>query len=113
MKRLILAACLLAPPALAQTAEKTYPTIELPSDLVMRLRQYLGGRPYDEVQFAVEMISDCVAIQIPKNGVIRDNGQCPAVSAAIRARAAVPTAAPAAGTNVTTTAPAPVTPPAK
>jgi hypothetical protein len=90
MKRLALAACLLASAtALAQEAP---PTLELPTALVVSIRQYLAARPYGEVSDYINTIAACVSVEVPQNGVTRDTGQCPAVSAAIKGREAAASA---------------------
>jgi hypothetical protein len=48
MKRLIVVALLYAAPALAQQPPQPF-VVELPSGVVGAVRQYLGGRPHDEV----------------------------------------------------------------
>lgn len=83
MKTLPLLAILIPGIALAQPAPTT---LELPADFVGSVRVYLGTRPYDEVANAIAIIEACKAVQIPQDGKIMDRGQCPAVSATIKAR---------------------------
>lgn len=83
MKRLAIALCLLSVPAFAQSVPKT---IEIPIELANWMRQYLGNRPYDEVAQGIDSLMACSTIQIPKDGLIQDRGQCPVVSAARRDR---------------------------
>ena len=80
---LLTATCL---PAMAQESPKT---IELPTDLVVSIQQYLVGRPYSEVANYIGLLNACASVQVPQNGTIKDTGQCPAVSMAVRARADV------------------------
>jgi len=83
MKRILLLAALWPSLALAEPP----PTVELPTDLVVKLRQFLGTLPHDQVAALITGIETCVSVQVPQNGVIADHGQCPAVSKAIQDRA--------------------------
>ena len=80
---------LLAAPAFAQPAptppQEPPKNLELPTDLVVAIRQYLATKPYGEVSEYISLLAACAAVQVPQNGMIRDSGQCPAASAAIRA----------------------------
>jgi hypothetical protein len=44
------------------------------------LRKALGGLPYDQVSPFIDTIAICVSAQMADKGVLRDTGQCPAVS---------------------------------
>jgi hypothetical protein len=59
-----------------------------PKALVAGLRQYLGRQPHDDVAGALSRLEACASVQVPQGGVTKDHGECPAVSAAIRGRAA-------------------------
>lgn len=85
MIRFIALFALLAAPAFAKEIPDT---VELPSDVVLQVQQYLGTRPFNEVAGLLGMIQACLNVQIPQNGVTVSNGQCPAVSAAIQVRSA-------------------------
>jgi hypothetical protein len=70
-------------------AQGVTPTVELPAEVVVAVRHYLGSRPSDEVNAMVAAIQACVSVQVPDDkGVVADHGQCPVVSAAIQARKA-------------------------
>lgn len=86
MKRIVFfAVCLFAGPALADDPA----TIELPTPLVGQILNYLVTRPYSDVAAMIDGARGCVMIQTAnKSGVAVDQGQCPAVSATIRDRAA-------------------------
>lgn len=65
-------------------------TVELPlADVEKVLNGYLfphTTQPGDVIPSAL-MLRGCIAMQAQQPGVIRDNGQCPAVSEALKARA--------------------------
>jgi hypothetical protein len=97
------AALALSRPALAAPEHAPTPAPEasptvlmLPAKTIVALRQYLGTRPYDETAALISSMEGCAQVQIPVGGVIRSSGQCPEVSAALRAKdAAKPAPAPA------------------
>jgi hypothetical protein len=73
--------------ALATPDQPSAPaTIMLPTYVVSGMRQYLGGRPYDETAGLIATIERCWRAQVPVNGVTRSGGECPEVAAALRAR---------------------------
>jgi hypothetical protein len=89
MRRLILAAALFPSVAFAQPAP---PTVEMPSSVIVALQNFLLHPPVTsridpgDVLGFVETIQACVSVQVPVDGVIKDTGQCPAVSAAMHVR---------------------------
>ncbi len=58
----------------------------LPTKTINVLFQYLVDRPYKETAALISAIQVCADVQIPVGGVIRSNGQCPEVAAALQAR---------------------------
>lgn len=94
MSRTLIAAIALASiagPSLAEPAPTSAPAsapaaLLLPVKTIMALRQYLGTRPYDETAGLVAALEACAQVQIPVNGAIRSSGQCPDVTAALRAK---------------------------
>lgn len=100
MKKLALSFLLLLPinAAVAQEDAPVPATVELPTQDwkgpdgaihggIASLRKALGSLPYDQVSPFIEMLTLCVSVQVPDKGMIRDMGQCPAVSQARRASA--------------------------
>lgn len=87
----LLVVVLLAP--LIANAADAPTTLLLPTELVAGLRQYLGTRPYDEVNQMVNGLINCIRVQVPDaHGVITDRGECPAVSTAVAAHQVKPEA---------------------
>jgi len=65
MRGMLIAAALLAPlPALAQTAA-TPAVFLMPASVLGAVRQYLGGRPHDEVAGLIGALEACASLQIP------------------------------------------------
>jgi hypothetical protein len=77
-----------------QAATEAPQTIELPGDDLNALVKFLLHPPMndhidpgDVIDF-IAQIRNCATMQVPVNGVIRDRGQCPAVTTALAARRA-------------------------
>lgn len=86
-----LALALMAGPSLAAPEAAPAPAVDptvmlLPVKSVLALRQYLGGRPYDETARLIAGIEACAQVQMSAEGAARPAGACPEVEAALQAR---------------------------
>jgi len=90
MRGMLIAAALLAPlPALAQTAATpAAPSVFLmPASVLGAVRQYLGGRPHDEVAGLIGALEACASLQIPGKEPKTAPAECRPVTEALAEQA--------------------------
>jgi hypothetical protein len=85
MRHLAFGVALLIP--LAARAADVPTALLLPTAGLQQLRQYLGGRPHDEVAGYIALIEQCVQVQLPKTGAPPAHGECQPVSDRLKADA--------------------------